>query len=88
MASASEREGCQNSKNVVKFILGQKLRELEHFEISKIPKKFLKVNRFQDFFENDLKLKIGRGAEGAAKFSRKRSVGANLGRCNVTNMRF
>ena len=39
-------------------------------------------------YNDVLKLKIGRGAEGAAKISRKRPFWANLGLCNATILRF
>ena len=35
-ADASESHGSKDSKNGFKILLAQKLRELEHFEISKI----------------------------------------------------
>ena len=84
MAYPSERRGSEKSKNVSKFLVGQKLRELDHFEISKFSKNFLVVGHFSRFFRkcrkfencfsynSKLKLKISRDAERTAKVLTKR----------------
>ena len=54
---ASERRWFENSKKGSKLFLDQKSKELEHFKISKISKKCLKVDHFSRFFRKCRELK-------------------------------